>query len=311
MENELDISIRQKEVLSVIASLKSVNNSRRGYNGIGPVINISRESFNDFISLLSPDEYLKGYSSGGRDIFGEHPEKYIFDNYYLSLGLGVVLELSFCETEIKGYPNSIKESALFITSFTDSQDLFIKVDSENHEVRIPNVQFEILDKDMNVIETLTTDENGEAISSKLPCIDETYYLKEISSNEFYELPNEVKEVVLTENEITDIVFENNAKTSSLQILKIDTDNTEYKIAGAVFEIFDETTNEIIATVTTDTNGSALITNLKVTHTYSIKEVKSNYKYNHLALPLLVPMLDFLMFFLFHFLPHIFQCNIHD
>jgi len=42
---------------------------------------------------------------------------------------------------------------------------------------------------------IITDENGEAISSKLPCIDETYYLKEISSNEFYELPNEVKEVV--------------------------------------------------------------------------------------------------------------------
>ena len=32
----------------------------------------------------------------------------------------------------------------------------IKVDSENHEVRIPNVQFEILDKDMNVIETSQT-----------------------------------------------------------------------------------------------------------------------------------------------------------
>ncbi len=155
MENELDISIRQKEVLSVIASLKSVNNSRRGYNGIGPVINISRESFNDFISLLSPDEYLKGYSSGGRDIFGEHPEKYIFDNYYLSLGLGVVLELSFCETEIKGYPNSIKESALFITSFTDSQDLFIKVDSETYGFPV----IEILDQNgKSVFHSNTTNE---------------------------------------------------------------------------------------------------------------------------------------------------------
>lgn len=155
MENELDISIRQKEVLSVIASLKSVNNSRRGYNGIGPVINISRESFNDFISLLSPDEYLKGYRSGGRDILGEHSEKYIFDNYYLSLGLGVVLELSFCETEIEGYPDSIKESALFITSFTDSQDLFIKVDSETYGFPV----IEILDQNgKSVFHSNTTNE---------------------------------------------------------------------------------------------------------------------------------------------------------
>ncbi len=155
LKTELDISIRQKEVLSVIGSLKSINNSRRGYNGIEPAINISRESFNDFISLLSPDEYLKGYSSGGRNFFDGHSEKYIFDKYYLSLGPGVVLELSFCETEINGYSNSIKESELFISSFTDSQDLFIKVDSETYGFPV----IEILDQNgKSVFQSNTTDE---------------------------------------------------------------------------------------------------------------------------------------------------------
>lgn len=154
----------------------------------------------------------------------------------------------------------------------------IKVDNENHEVRIPNVEFEILDSNMNVIETLTTDENGEAVSSKLPCIEETYYLRESKNNEFYELSNELITVTLTENEITDIIFENNAKTSSLEIIKIDADNNEYKIANAIFEIIDETTGKIVTNVTTDENGRALVENLKVTHIYSAKEVKANYKY---------------------------------
>ena len=132
----------------------------------------------------------------------------------------------------------------------------IKVDTDNKEYRISGVTFEILDSDMNVIETLTTDENGEAISSKLPCIDETYYLKEISSNEFYELPNEVKEVVLTENEITDIVFENNAKTSSLQVIKVDKDNKEKRIEGVTFEVLDEN-NKTLEKIITDKNGEAL------------------------------------------------------
>lgn len=154
----------------------------------------------------------------------------------------------------------------------------IKVDNENHELRIPNVEFEILDSDMNIIETLITDKNGEAISSYLPVVEKTYYLKESKSNELYELSNEIVDVTLTENEITNIKFGNNAKTSSLQIIKIDADNNEYRIAEAIFEIIDETTNKVVANVTTNENGIALIEGLKVTHTYSAKEIKANYKY---------------------------------
>lgn len=164
-----------------------------------------------------------------------------------------------------------------------------KQDSEFKNIKISGVKFNIYDENANFIETITTDKNGFAQSSLL-IIDKNYYVVEVATNDSYILSNEFFKVNFTENKtdediekITEdiqynLTIENDAKTSSLQILKIDTDNTEYKIAGAVFEIFDETTNEIIATVTTDTNGSALITNLKVTHTYSIKEVKSNYKY---------------------------------
>lgn len=180
----------------------------------------------------------------------------------------VIVELK--ENEIKNivFENELKKGQLSV----------IKVDNENHEVRIPNVEFEILDSNMNVIETLVTNENGEAISSYLPVVEKIYYLKETKSNTLYELSDEIVEVTLTEDEITDITFENNSKTSSLQIIKVDADNNEYKIAGATFEIIDETTNEIVSNVTTNENGIALVEGLKVTHTFSAREIKANYKY---------------------------------
>ncbi len=154
----------------------------------------------------------------------------------------------------------------------------IKVDSENHSVLIPNVEFQILDSMGNVIETLVTDENGEAVSSDLPCVDETYYLKESKNADIYELSDKVIEVELTADEITNIVFEDDAKRSSLEVIKVDKDNKEYRIPDVTFEVFDETTNEVVGTMTTDENGVATIDNLKVTHTYSVKETISNYKY---------------------------------
>ena len=178
---------------------------------------------------------------------------------------------------VKLEENEIK-NVIFENELKKGQLRVIKVDNENHTVRIPDVEFEILDNEMNVIETLVTNENGEAVSSYLPVVEKTYYLKETKSNKLYELSDEIVEVTLTEDEITNITFENNSKTSSLQIIKVDTDNNEYKIAGATFEIIDEITNEIVSNVTTNRNGIALVEGLKVTHTYSAREIKANYKY---------------------------------
>ncbi len=154
----------------------------------------------------------------------------------------------------------------------------IKVDAEYNKVLIPGVEFEILDKDMNIIEALTTDENGEAISSELPVVNEIYYLRESKNNDLYQLSDEIIEIELKANEITDIVFENEAKTAQLQIIKIDSEDNNIFIPNTEFEVIDETTNEVIGIVTTNKNGIAVMDNLKVTHSYSIREVKSNNKY---------------------------------
>ena len=75
----------------------------------------------------------------------------------------------------------------------------IKVDKENHEVKLENVKFKVMDKDNNVLEELITDKNGEAETSNYPIrdfsqlkIQEVETLKNYSNSsikKFYELLN--------------------------------------------------------------------------------------------------------------------------
>ena len=48
------------------------------------------------------------------------------------------------------------------------------------------MEFEVIDKDGNVLETITTNENGEAYTSRYAIRDyQNLYLHEIKTNEFY------------------------------------------------------------------------------------------------------------------------------
>ena len=47
----------------------------------------------------------------------------------------------------------------------------IKVDKDNNEIRIPNVKFEVQDLNGNILETITTNEEGEAITKRYPIRD--------------------------------------------------------------------------------------------------------------------------------------------
>lgn len=88
----------------------------------------------------------------------------------------------------------------------------IKVDSKNKEVRIPNVEFEILDKNGKVLETIVTDANGEALTSKYAIKDfEEIKLHETKTGKNYNLENKILTIKLKENEITEVIFENTKK----------------------------------------------------------------------------------------------------
>lgn len=129
LKNELDTSERRKEVISIIMSLKPIESLEEGYHYVTTDMNISREGINDFINLLSPNEYLKGHNSDAGPLASPLQERK-FDYYYLTLGIGIGLELKFCETKTKGFPEDIKETSLSINAYIDSQDLGIIVTRE-------------------------------------------------------------------------------------------------------------------------------------------------------------------------------------
>ena len=129
----------------------------------------------------------------------------------------------------------------------------IKVGLDNNEVLLEGVKFDILDEQGNIVDSLVTDKNGEATTKRLP-IDQQYTAVEKETKKEYVLAKETKTVILTEDEITSITFENEKIKGYLEITKVDS-KTEETLEGATFGIYDENDKEV-AQITTDKTGKA-------------------------------------------------------
>jgi uncharacterized surface anchored protein len=148
----------------------------------------------------------------------------------------------------------------------------IKVDSDYNEVKLAGVEFQVIDKNNHIIETVKTDENGEAKTSRLPLGE--YTIKEVSlgTNEEYILDEESKTITVEEDKIKTIQFENEHKKGNLKIYKVDLDNEQIPVSDVEFEITDQDGYKY--TVTSDENGIAYIENIR-TGIATIKETKTN------------------------------------
>lgn len=160
----------------------------------------------------------------------------------------------------------------------------IKVDKENSEVKLEGVEFEVLDENDNILETIVTDKNGEALTSKYPIRDfSKLKIREVKTLESYVLCNEVKTIKLNENEIVSVIFENEIKKGNVEITKISADDNKLTgekkgtlLKNAVFEIYTEN-NELVDTIITGEDGKA-ISKLLNYGNYYIKEKESGSKY---------------------------------
>lgn len=152
----------------------------------------------------------------------------------------------------------------------------VKIDKDNNEIRIPNVVFNVMDLDGNIVEQLTTNENGEAISKELD-IDKEYVVQEVKTLENYKLEETPQEILLKENQISDIVFENEKKKGKIQIIKVDKDDNTIRIPNVVFQIKDEK-NNIVDTIKTDKNGEAISKKLPIDKKYTILEISTGKEY---------------------------------
>lgn len=152
----------------------------------------------------------------------------------------------------------------------------VKIDKDNNEIRIPNVVFNVMDLDGNIVEQLTTNENGEAISKELD-IDKEYVVQEVKTLENYKLEETPQKILLKENQISDIVFENEKKKGKIQIIKVDKDDNTIRIPNVVFQIKDEK-NNIVDTIKTDKNGEAISKKLPIDQKYTILEISTGKEY---------------------------------
>ena len=153
----------------------------------------------------------------------------------------------------------------------------IKTDKENEDIRIPGVSFNILGENDELLETIITDENGEAFSKKYPIRDyENLKIQEVKTDDKYILNEDVKTVKLEDGKITQIILSNEKKKGQIEITKVSANYNpithEKKgtlLTGATFEIYTEN-NELVDTIIIGENGKGMSKLLEYGN-YNIKE----------------------------------------
>ena len=187
------------------------------------------------------------------------------------------------EIKIKVDFNKTAETTI-VNELKKGQIKVIKVDKENNEVKLKGVKFEVQDKDGKVLETLKTDKNGEAVTSKYAIKDfENLYLKEVETNEKYVLNDKITKVKLEENKIKNVVFENEKIKGKIKIIKTSKDYNKINklkagspIEGVKFEIYN-LDGKLLETLITNKEGVAISSYLEKGE-YKVKEVETNKNY---------------------------------
>ena len=195
--------------------------------------------------------------NGEAIIEGIYPQKVYVKE--IEAPIGYVLDTK--EKEVELIFNKISE-----VKFTNEKQKGIieitKQDSENPNIKLENVEFEIKDSKDQVVETLTTDKYGKAISSEL--IIGKYKIHEIATNKNYILSTKDIEVNVNYNEVSKVNVENEPRKGQIRIIKVDKNNSEIKLEGVEFEVLDEKGNVLEKIITND-NGEA------ITKEYAIKD----------------------------------------
>lgn len=61
---------------------------------------------------------------------------------------------------------------------------------------------------MKVLETLETNENGEATTKEYPSFNKKYYLREVRTADGYIIDSSLREIILKDNETLELIIKN-------------------------------------------------------------------------------------------------------
>ena len=153
----------------------------------------------------------------------------------------------------------------------------VKQDAENSNIKLEGVEFQIIDSNNKVLEQVTTDKEGVAISSRIPIGE--YIIKETSIGEncYYVLTEEEYKITVEDERVKEIIIENYHKKGNLKITKVDKDDKTITLGAIEFDLIDEN-GIVISHLITDINGEAFVENIN-TGTYTLRETKTKREYN--------------------------------
>lgn len=144
---------------------------------------------------------------------------------------------------------------------------------DDDEKPLAGAEFEVYDSNKKAVAKLITDKDGKAASPDLG--KGSYTFKEVKAPDGYDMDTkEYSFKIETLNQVVEQTVTDKKIYGVLKIQKVDEDDKP--IADVKFEIINEE-NKVVATVTTDANGIAIVENLPVGK-YKYREVDTPYLY---------------------------------
>lgn len=144
---------------------------------------------------------------------------------------------------------------------------------DDGEKPLAGAEFEVYDSNKKAVAKLITDKDGKAASPDLG--KGSYTFKEVKAPDGYDMDTkEYSFKIETLNQVVEQTVTDKKIYGVLKIQKVDEDDKP--IADVKFEIINEE-NKVVATVTTDANGIAIVENLPVGK-YKYREVDTPYLY---------------------------------
>ena len=210
------------------------------------------KEFNQVVGTYTTDENGKINIENLRT--GEYILREITTNQCYNSTEEIKINISWNETANIVIENELKKGKVKI----------VKVDKENPETKLQGVKFEVLDKNGNTLETIITNEEGEAYTKEYAIRDyQSIIIKEKETPVNYVLDNSEQEIELKENETVTITLANEKKYGKIKINKI---SGEYNrtlnlpanspLENTKFLIIDEN-GDVVGIYTTDKTGSVI------------------------------------------------------
>lgn len=158
-----------------------------------------------------------------------------------------------------------------------------KITKDDKTIALGNVEFELYlvgngtTDEKLLIGTYYTDANGEIFINDINTGN--YMLKETATNRWYYLADDTTIEVKWAKEFgdTNVVIENEKKKGIIKVIKTDSDFIEHTLEGIKFNIYDED-NNFIENITTDSEGIAESSRLRIDKKYYVIEAETLQNY---------------------------------